>query len=232
MKGWMWDVEAVMLGPQKPWSYEERAGELLTNARSVLDMGTGGGELFSEICAGYAGLAVATEAWSGNIRVAADRLAQTGIPVVHASGPELPFAVGSFDLVLNRHEELDPADLAGVVAPGDRVLTQQVGRTNYQELGTFFPRMTDFGHLFELYQEGFRGSGLTIVRAQEHESQEAYRSLSDIVYLLTVAPWTVPDFDVEKDLDALLDLERGLLRRDQIVLTHSRFIIEARKAPS
>jgi hypothetical protein len=92
--------------------------------------------------------------------------------------------------------------------------------------------MSDHGPLFELYQEGLRESGLMIVRAEKHESHEAYRSLGDIVCLLTVAPWTVPDFDVEKDFDALLDLEHGLLRQDQIILTHSRFIIEDRKATS
>ena len=198
-------------------------------ARSVLDMGTGGGERFSEVLGGYGGLAIATESWSGNVRVAARQLGAMGVPVVHASSLHLPFASASLDLVLNRNEEADPAEVARVVAPGGSVLTQQVGQSNWRELHIFFPRMADFGPLFNVYQEGFRRAGLTITRAQEHETPVAYRSLGDVVYLLTVTPWTVPGFDLDRDLDALLALEERLYRRNRIVLTESRFIIEARK---
>ena len=89
--------------------------------------------------------------------------------------------------------------------------------------------MTDFGPLFELYSQGLRESGLDIVYADTHERQTAFGGLGDIVYLLTVAPWTIPGFDVERDLDALLALERGLTREPGIVLTETRYIIGALK---
>ena len=66
-------------------------------------MGTGGGEAFGDLCDGYPGFAVATEGWSGNVLVAAERLSPRGIPVVHASSLQLPFADGSFELILNCH---------------------------------------------------------------------------------------------------------------------------------
>ena len=152
LQGWVMDVRAKPLGPGAPWSYEAHARSLLTAAGSVLDMGTGGGERFAEICRGYDGLAVSTEEWPPNVPVASARLAAMGIQVAHASSLHLPFGAGVFDLVLNRHEELDPAEVARVLSPGGRFLTQQVGNDNWRELADFFPRMTDFGPLFDLYR--------------------------------------------------------------------------------
>ena len=133
-------------------------------------MGTGGGERFSRLCDGYRGTAVATEGWPPNVPVAAARLAPMGVQVVHASGLRLPLADGSIDLVLNRHEELDPADVARVLRPGGRVLTQQIGRNHWRELGEFFPHAAGgSGDLFERYREGFQQAGLALSDAREHD---------------------------------------------------------------
>ena len=172
---------------------------------------------------------MATEEWQPNVPVASARLALMDAQVVHASSLHLPFDAGAFELVLNRHEELDPAEVSRVLAPGGRFLTQQVGSDNWRELGDLFPRMTDFEPLSELYSQGLRESGLDIVYTDTHERQTAFGGLGDIVYLLTAAPWTIPGFDVERDLDALLALERGLTRERGIVLTETRYIIEALK---
>lgn len=60
IKGWTIGVELIDLGPRPPLSYVDRAKVLLAGARTVLDMGTVGGERFSELLEGYDGLAVAT----------------------------------------------------------------------------------------------------------------------------------------------------------------------------
>lgn len=231
LKGFQLEVEPLRLGPPLPWDYETRAKELLAGARRVLDMGTGGGEVFSGILEGYGGFAVASEPWWPNVSVAAGRLQSFGALVVHADSLALPFADEAFDLVLNRHEELDPGEVARVFAPGGHALTQQVHQDNWKELRAFFPRKTDFGPHFERYQDGFRRSGLVITRAEMHEAQAAYRDLGDIVYLLTALPWEVPDFDVARDIEALVALEKALRRPEGIVLTEGRYIIEARKPP-
>lgn len=44
LKGFQLEVEPIRLGPPLPWNYKARARELLAGARSVLDIGTGGGE--------------------------------------------------------------------------------------------------------------------------------------------------------------------------------------------
>ena len=47
--------------------------------------------------------------------------------------------------------------------------------------------------------------------------------------MLTAVPWAVPGFDFERDLDALLALERAYGRAEGLVWTQSNFLIEAVK---
>lgn len=229
MEGWTFELEPVPLGPPPPWDYVARARGLAASARTVLDMGTGGGEVFADILEGFTGLAVATEPWTPNVAVAARRLAPFGAQVVHVSSLALPFVESCFDLVVNRHEELDPADVARVLAPGGRVLTQQIHPDYHAELREFFPRMADFAPHDMLYPAGFAAAGLQIVDVRRHDRPVAYRRLGELVYELVAAPWTIPDFDVEADLDALLDVEAKLGRAEGIVLRDQRYIIEACK---
>jgi len=229
IQGWTLDVEKVQVEPDPPWDYMARAQELVVGAKIVLDMGTGGGERLSRICEDYRGFAVATEAWPPNVPVAARQLSSRAISVVLASSLRLPFRDSAFDLILNRHEELEPDEVARVLAPGGHLLTQQVGRNMWLELRGFFPRMTDFGPLFERYQAGFSCGGLRLAKAVSHDTPVAFRTLGDLVYNLAVAPWTIPEFDVQRDLDALLAFERKHGGDRGIVLTESSFVIEAEK---
>jgi SAM-dependent methyltransferase len=233
LQGWELEVTPVPLGPPLPWDYLARARELLAGAQAVLDLGTGGGERFAEILgssAAPARRAVATEAWEVNAPVAAARLAGAGARVVQAGSLRLPFADESFDLVLSRHEELAPAEVARLLRPGGSALTQQCHPDDWRELRRFFPRMPDFGPHDRLYREGLQAAGLTLIQAREHAQAVAYRSLGELVYLLAASPWTIPGFDVERDLDALLALEAELGGPEGIVLTEGRYLLEARKA--
>ena len=89
----------------------------LTDTRSIfvlLDIGTGGGEKLA-------------------------RLAPLGVRIAPiANHSSLPFADCQFDVVINRHEEFCPSEVARILNPGGRFITQQVGERNNHEL-------TDFG---------------------------------------------------------------------------------------
>ena len=234
MEGWTFDdVQSEAVGPCPPWDYVTRAKELISEAQAVLDMGTGGGELFWTILEGYQGRAFATESWPPNVPIASERLSLAGASLVHASSLLLPFPPGSFDLVLNMHEELSPSDVARVLAPGGRVLTQQVGLNEWQEIAEFFPRTRKEGRVdqFQSYQAGFKEADLTVTVARSHDTPVAYRSLGDVVYMFEVVmpQWRNHGFDLDQDLDALLAMEQKLADEQGIVLTESRYIIEAVK---
>jgi SAM-dependent methyltransferase len=229
MQGWTFAFEPVPLGPPMPWNYEARARELARDVATVLDMGTGGGEVFERILAGHTGRAMATEGWAPNVPVAGRRLRPLGVSVVHAFNLALPFAPASFDLMLDRHEELSPADVARVLRPGGRLLTQQVHPDYHQELREFFPRMTVFEPHDITYPAGLAAAGLDVVKMQQYSRQVAYRHLGHLVYFLVAAPWTIPDFDLDDDLEALLEAEQRLSGPDGIVLTDPRYLLEAHK---
>ena len=146
MEGWDFhEVQMEPAGPGPSWDYTARARELVAGARAVLDMGTGGGEVFTTISEGYSGFAVATDAWPPNLAVAARQLSPRGAAVVNASGSYLPFASESFDIVLNSYEELSPPDAARVLRPGGRLLIQQIGHNEWQKIVGFFPKTSREG---------------------------------------------------------------------------------------
>ncbi len=227
--GWTFDVCAKRLDAGPAWDYETMARARARDARRALDMGTGGGEVLSRIAVGLTARFVASEQWEVNAPVAARRLAPLGIDVVRAASLRLPFADGAFDLVLSRHEELDPSDVARVLAPGGCVITQQVGPRNWPELAASFPRKADFGDLYGDYQRGFAAAGLSVVTAETHEERVAFATLAGVAYMLLVTPWTIPDFDPVEEIDALLSLEDACGTADGIVLTEGRFLIAAEK---
>ncbi|HLZ71781.1 MAG TPA: methyltransferase domain-containing protein [Dehalococcoidia bacterium] len=227
-----WDLSAVrarLLDPGPPWSYEALVRQYAAGGHAALDMGTGGGEVLSSLRPDLPACVLATEEWPPNAPVAARRLAPLGVSVLAAHSLRLPFRDGAFDLVLNRHEYLDCAEIARVLHSGGHIVTQQVGGRNWRELQRFFPRKQRFDGLHHEYAAGFVAAGLAIVLDREHEYRVAYPSLSELVYLLSVMPWEIPDFALNRDLDPLLALERACLTEDGLVLTESRFIIVAQK---
>jgi hypothetical protein len=227
--GWMPGVRTRQLGPRQPWDYMARAKQLMASSSSLLDMGTGGGERFSQLLEGYTGRAVATEEWSVNVPIAARHLNPLGADTVYCRSTQLPFAGQSFRLVLNRHEDLWPLDVARVLKPGGTVLTQQAWMI-WKELSRFIPRRIFLDDLFERYRDGFAAAGPEVLDARTAKWPSAYANLGDFVYMLCIAPWEVPEFDpLGRDLEALLALERELTTPDGIVLSEGRFIIEAIK---
>ncbi len=229
--GWDFsELEVRHIGPPAPWDYEELAREHAVGSRSVLDMGTGGGEVLSRVREALPPFVVATERWHVNLPVAHKRLTPLGVRVVRARNKQLPFRDGAVDLVLNRHEGLEPAEVARVLRAGGRIVTQQVGWNNWRELRRHIPRMTDFGDQFADYARGFAEVGLEVTVAQQHDQRAAYRSLGDFVFMLGVTPWTIPEFTLERDGEALLALEAECLTDDGLVLTESRFVIVAEKS--
>jgi SAM-dependent methyltransferase len=192
-------------------------------------MGTGGGEFLAEVSASLPPQVVATEEWKVNVPVAKERLTKLGYEVIECRSVELPFKDASFDLVLNRHEDLDPGEVARVLAPGGRIITQQVGRDNWKELRWFFPRKTDFGDLRGQYAQGFQTAGLRVVTNLEHDCKVAFGILGDFVFMLAVTPWTIPEFSLERDIDSLLSLDKECHTANGLELTESRFLIIADK---
>lgn len=230
-----WDpgfIDSRHIGPPIPWDYEALAHEALRLSRCAIDLGTGGGEVLARIAAGshFARL-IATEAWAPNARLAHEHLRKQRIPVVRCANGEgtLPFKDEAFDLVLDRHEALDPAEVDRVLVPGGTLLTQQCTPDSFPELHRYFDRAVRFPDHYHNYADALRGLGYA-VEIERHDFETGFPALSELVQMLVIAPWYVPDLDVKCDLEPLRRLEAELSRPGgEIVLREGRYLLRAVK---
>jgi len=124
-----------------------------------------------------------------------------------------------------------------VLRPGGRVITQQIGPENWRELQRYFvdatagnrSRIADFGDIRGEYARGFASAGLRVTRNEQHDYKVAYGGLGELLFMLLITPWTIESFDVERDLESLLELEKDCSTSDGLVMTWSRFLLVAAK---
>jgi len=217
-----------------PWSYADLAREALRGARSAVDLGTGGGERLSALADAFPERMFATEAYDPNVEIARARLEPLGVTVVqYASadvvGGPLPFAYGSLDAVLDRHESYDAREVARVLAPGGRFVTQQVdGRDKPDLLERFaltpaFPEVT-----LAPFVAAAERAGLVIDRAEEWWGESAFTDVGALVYYVK-ATRTVPDFSVARYEPVLRALDAELSASGALRFRCGQFVLVARK---
>lgn len=204
-------------------------------------MGTGGGERLSALSGVLPKDTVATEGWAPNLPVAQARLAELSIPVVEYSpGPAplteplmlMPFDDGRFDLLMNRHEGLDPRELIRVLAPGGMFVTQQVAADDWRESQEIFgstPRHPDA--TLEVISRRLTGAGFRIESSGAWRGTYRFHDVGTLVGYFNLVPWVVPeDFSVDNYASVLLRLHaEGPARGQPACFTKSRFWLRARK---
>ncbi len=215
-------------GHDTPWDYVALARERAASVGRVIDLGTGGGEVYSRIIDGLPAHFIASEEWHVNAPIARDRLRRLGVDVVNASSERTPWADASFDLVLSRHEAIVPEEIARILRPGGVFLTQQVANEQWQELSAFFPDRTVFPDHFAEYRRDFEAAGLAVT-TDYYAWRAAYATLGEVAFMLLVSPWEFPGFDPVRDIDRLIALEDAYGTPEGIVLTLARYFMEARK---
>jgi SAM-dependent methyltransferase len=226
-----WDFSYIRerwLEEQPDWDYRAEAKWLINNSASVLDMATGGGELFSSL-APFPTRTIAIEGYQPNVGVARKRLEPLGVQVL-AANTDLPFKESTFDLVLNRHGAHNVAEIHRVLNDRGRVLTQQVGGGNLIEVMDAFgvrPRWTD--NVLSVVREKMQRLGFRIERARDWRGKVRVLDVGAVVYFLKAVPWIVPGFRVDSHLKHLWKLQETLEREGRLEFTCSRFLIAARK---
>lgn len=225
-----WDfswIEGRSSTDPPPWSYEELVAEHAANARAMLDMGTGGGELLASLRT-RAPVTIATEAWAPNVPVARRRLRPLGIEVVEVEaapdnidqpgdGGRLPFDDRAFDLVINRHEAFVASEVARVLEPDGTFITQQVDGGAWNDVLALFGEPTrDKQSWLGLAIEQCESAGLSVIETEQGVETLALNDVGALVYFLRVVSWAVPGFDA--------DDQRAVLRR-----VHERMPVQIRQ---
>lgn len=228
LKGWEFEYEPDVIAGDIPWNYEELASELAARAATLLDLGTGGGEVLSRILQNKNCDAFATEEWHINAPVAANQLRSIA-KVTRCSSLQLPFRSDSFDLVLSRHEAIEPGEVVRVLSPGGHFLSQQVIHDFMFELRDVFPEMTVFPDFFQQYQNSFNDAGLHVSRAEEFRYQIRFNELGHLVYQLVATPWSIPGFGIESHLEGLTRLNDQLKNGRGLIFTAGYYLLEIRQ---
>ncbi|MDX1578208.1 MAG: class I SAM-dependent methyltransferase, partial [Gemmatimonadota bacterium] len=216
------------LGDAFPWDFDGRARTLARLAKTILDVGTGPGSRLAAVLEESEAFVVATDRRSRHMEEARANLGDRA-SLVRADARDLPFAPASFDLILIRRQPFEAEPFIEAVKPGGAILAEQVHARNWHELRAVFPRMTKPEDRYEKTKRAFRRAGFEFIDVRALDRPVAFAGLGELAYTIAASPWIVPDFSLEEDIEALLELEAKHGDERGILLTRSRYLIEVRR---
>ncbi|PEJ67026.1 methyltransferase domain-containing protein [Bacillus wiedmannii] len=212
------------------WSYGSTAFQLIQHAKSMLDMGTGGGELLSMLQP-FPPTIYATEGYAPNVPIARKKLEPLGVIVVEVKDDDaLPLQDAQFDLIVNQHESYAASEVNPILSPNGIFLTQQAGGLDCAELNKQFgtPLNSEFASWsLETACNELKENGFTILEEKEEFPFQRFYDIGAIVYYLKAIPWQIPDFTVERYYEELYRIHEIMLQKGYFDVKQHRFIIKA-----
>ena len=236
VEGWDFSWLEGRAAEERPsWGYARNLVPRLASAGAVLDVQTGGGEVFAEAlaAAGAPGVVAATESWRPNVELARARLEPFAATVVEVpDDAALPFDADTFDLVVSRHPTVVAwPEIARVLRPGGTYFSQQVGAGSNRELTDFMmgPQPVSGRRAPARAVADAEAAGLNVADLRQETLEVRFYDVGAVVYFLRKVLWTVPGFTVEGYRDRLRALHGHIGRSGSFVSHAERFLIEARK---
>lgn len=228
--GWL-DGRAVEDRPT--WRYFDRVAERVADVSTLLEVQAGVGSMIGALLP-LPRLSVATEGFSPSVAIAAPLLRSRGVHLVVTSQtrPGLPFADGTFELVISRHPiEVWWSEIARVLRPGGTYFAQHVGPYSLRSLSTFLmgplPSATTRDPGVE--RRAAQAAGLVVKSMRLEHPRTAFYDIGAVVYFLRLVPWIVPGFTVARYRDPLRELHEAIERDGPFETTASRTLVEVTK---
>lgn len=187
-----------------PWNFVDVVRQYLKPLARVLDIGTGGGEIFFSL-APYFGEGIGIDQNPAMIDAAKRNqaaLALDNISLLVMDGIALGFDAGEFDVVLLRHLRVYVSEIARVLRKRGYFITHMVGqRSSLNILDAFGWTPSSFGPdwwqtVAELADE-FLLHGCRIVAQAEYDVPYWFCDLESFMFWLMSVPWP-EKIDLEK----------------------------------
>jgi SAM-dependent methyltransferase len=234
--GWDFSVIGDRWKTSEPsWDYPHLARMYSRGIQSMIDLDTGGGELFSAL-APFPPRTWATESYPPNIPVAKARLEPLGVQVISDyTDAAIPLPDSSLDLVLDRHGSYAEAELMRLLKPGGIFLTEQVGGQNCIQINQVLQDKVEFQYAYwtkDLITDQLLAAGFELLSIQEEFPPGEFTDIGALVFYLRIIPWQVADFSVEKYHDRLYALHQDMLTHGPLRVYDHRILVEARKPES
>lgn len=214
------------------WSYGSMVLPLIQKSTSMLDMGTGGGELLSKLQP-FPEKVCATEGYAPNVPIARKRLKPLGVEVYQIGEDDLlPFEDNQFDLIINKHESYSPQEVRRVLTDDGIFVTQQVGGTDYVDINKALsaPVNDEFSHWELAYAEKeLRENGFEVLEAKEEFPMQRFYDIGALLYYLKAIPWQVPDFKSENYIAQLYKIHEMIQLKGYFDVKQHRFLLKAKK---
>ena len=229
-----WDfswLDGRAIEERPSWHYFDRVAERAAIVETLLEVQAGTGSMIASLPA-LPPLAVATEGFPPSVAIAAPRLRARGIHLVVTSQATagLPFAAGSFELVISRHP-IEPwwAEIARVLEPGGVYFAQHVGPHSLRSLSEcLMGPLPESSHRHpDLERRAAEDAGLVVRRLEVERPRTVFYDVGAVVYFLRVVPWIVPGFSAARFLEPLRALHRQIVRDGAFETTASRMLVEA-----
>jgi SAM-dependent methyltransferase len=192
-----WDFSRINTSRDPiPWDYSGIVRSYLKPKDKVLDIGTGGGEIFLSLAANIGkGIGIDNdptmiETAKGN----QSRLAIHNIEFVEMNGSNLQLEANGFDVVLLRHLRVNVSEIVRVLRPGGHFITQMVGKRSSKNILEAFGWTSDsFGTdwwqpVSELAQQ-FQEKGCRIVAQGEYDVRYWFKDIASFLFWMTSVPW-------------------------------------------
>lgn len=192
-----WDFSKVHLEQSPvPWDYVDVVKKYLKPQDHVLDIGTGGGEIFLSLAAFFReGVGIDGDpAMVETARRNQQTLSNNNISFIEMEASDLRFTPSTFDVVLTRHVYVYTGEILRVLRPGGYFITQTVGkRTSLNFLDAFGWTPASFGPdwwqpVAELADE-FRSQGCSIIASGEYDIPCWFTDISSFMFWLLAVPW-------------------------------------------
>lgn len=184
-----WDFSRVRDGRDLvPWNYADVVQQYLKTTDRVLDIGTGGGEIFLSLAPYFAeGVGIDMDpAMLETAKRNQSNLSIDNVSIMRMDADDLEFDTEEFDVVLSRHVWVYTSEVMRVLRPGGYFIMQAVGSRSSQSFrqafGWLWNTESQYHQSAADVAEQFRSHGCHIIALGEYDVPYWIKNMESFIF--------------------------------------------------